>query len=214
MKKTTALFFLIVLLFLLLSGSPVHGDAQGVLIYNFEGKNVSLSRNGRDVRLTPDMKCEKGDVVKTGADSSMDLACYYSAGCRLGPFSECVIVSAYESSVELLLKSGTALVKMRTLQGNFKFEIGTPVATASVRSDTQFWMKAYSDKDGKPAATFSLRQGALSVRADLSGASVYVPEAYSVDVTKDTFVPVRRPNTAEEAKALQEASSVLIAVPD
>ncbi|MDD5657320.1 MAG: FecR family protein [Elusimicrobia bacterium] len=83
-----------------------------------------------------DMPLQKGDRVKTGANSSAEVAFSGEHGVIVRPNSEFAIASAGRGDAELDLRLGCLLAKIGDLAGG-AFRVRTPAAVAAVRG-TEF----------------------------------------------------------------------------
>ena len=208
--KKHACTFLALSFFLFVCDFLIYAQGSDVEIYNFDGK-VSLIRDTKEIPFKVDMICEKNDSVRTGEDGFLDFSFYSFAGSRVGPSSECILVKKSEEEIRLRLKIGTLLVNMKEPPQDAVFEIEGPLAIASVKEKSQFWVRVLL-KDKKMTVIFAVSRGTLSLRLEKSGATVMVPEGHEVEIYEDTYIPSLRPISDEKTKILEKAGTVLIAI--
>ena len=204
MKKILSVFLLLFVAFLF----QVSAHAQEeMMVLNVQG-NASIIREGQSLPASVGMACQKGDILKTGADCLLDVSMNRLAGMRVLASSECEVVGANKEAMNLKVTSGNVILNLEKLPSDSTFQLETPTAIASVRG-TQFWGRVDLQKMENPVTTFAVREGAIEVFAKSVGKSFTIEQGQALDIPKDeTVVPSVRPALAGELAAMEQASSI------
>jgi hypothetical protein len=187
--------------------ASVASFAEGQSVVTQTAGDVKLLRGSEEISVAPGTAILTGDVLKTSADASADIALNGVAGARVLGSTEMAIDETVESSMRLNIRSGNAILNLVKLPASSSFIVETPAAVASVRG-TQFWGRVGSPS-GEPVTTFAVREGVVEILAKAASQSFTLAEGQALDIHESSeTVPVIRPALDGEMNAMAQADSI------
>jgi len=144
----------LILLGALLACSPA-ARAQDEPAQDWDGRltavsgSVTLIELGGDAEGTPaaaGTPLQEGDRIRTGADSSAELALDGESVIQLGPNADFKLENMHRSETLFGLSAGTFLAKIKKLLASQSMQVRTPTAVAAVRG-TEFGVEVPSPEE-------------------------------------------------------------------
>jgi hypothetical protein len=186
---------------------PAFAQSEKAVVSNIQGL-ATLIRGGETLEVTPGLSCQKGDILKTGSDCTLDLAINDLAGCRVLASSECLIDNAKKESMQVKVNKGNVILNLEKLPAESTFQVETPTAVAAVRG-TQFWGRVDLQQIENPVTTFAVREGSVRIFSKSFGESFTVNQGQAIDIPKTGEAPPVLRNALEgEMQAMEQASTI------
>lgn len=161
-KKIISLFVICLLITVFYTTISFSKSEDTVKIFNVSGEVTILASAAKDwVKATDNMDLFSGDTVKTGSNSSAEIAFDEKNMniVKISPQSHVVIKLFKNEKIELL--DGTLFSSIKNLPEGSNFEVRTPMATCGVRG-TEFMVS--NDKE-KTLTTLSVLQNTVILQS-------------------------------------------------
>jgi len=203
-KVLMSVFISAFLLSFLPQGFAGKKDAN-IIVATVKG-DVSLIRKGREEPLEKGAVLKRKDVVRTGANASVDIIWKNKWGYRLLGNSECVLAKTRKIDSMIEMREGNILVNVKNLPEGTILQISTPTAIAGVRG-TQFWGRVNPDPDNL-MVTFAVRRGEVDITIKETQETLRVLRGQALEIpTKAEDIQIR-PAKIVEMQAMAQIVTI------
>ncbi len=205
-KFCRKILFVLTAMLLSMGAAPQGMPAAAVFRASQPQGEVSVIHQGETQALLDHGKLVGGDVIRTGADSQVDLIRKGKWGYRLLANTECSIDLSNVDETRVKMTAGDVVFQVKKLPPGKTLVVETPVVVAAVRG-TQFWGRV-TPAGPERSATFAVREGRVEMKVSKTGEPFALEAGQAVDIHEADGSAAVRDALPAELGAIAQADAI------